>query len=233
MTDNMKFLLVVLFVPIVSIIICFPFDSIRKTYSEQINETETYSSKLGVDTTIYNNPLMGIRFNKFTNWDFFVFYGFEPYCWGIVTPCKVTLHPDYISSPKVAGFQIYAEKHCNCSSLVEETRKHYTVLQNYTSSFYFLNDSKSLIGGNIPAWEIEYKYADGYGLDILAIKNGTSYLINFYADQNSYFMALPEVREMISSIQFIPIRQISAEEIPPYVEGREDLPPKMPSFMPP
>jgi len=233
MAENMKFLVVALFVLTMGTILCLPFDSIQKTYSEQINKTQTHFSNSTVPSTIYNNPLMGVRFSKFNNWDFLVFSGFEPYCWGIDTPCKITLHPDYVSNPGIAGFIIYAEKQCNCSSLLEETRKHYTVLQNSTPSFYFVNDNKTTIGENTSAWEIEYKDADGYNLDTLAIKNGTYYLINFYADRNSFFVALPEVKEMISSIQFIPIRQISAEEIPPYVGDREDLSPKVPSFMAP
>lgn len=103
---------------------CLPFYSIQKTYSQQINEPETRFSKSGVATTLYNNPLMGIRFSKFNSWDFLVFNGFEPYCWEIDTPCKITLNPDYISYPGVAGFIISAEKQCNCSTLLEETRKH-------------------------------------------------------------------------------------------------------------
>lgn len=105
MADNMKFLLVVLFVPIVSIIICSPFDSIRKTYSEQINETETHSSKLGVDATIYNNPLMGIRFNKFTNWDFLSFTDLSHTAGELLHPAKSLFIPTIFLIPKSQDFK--------------------------------------------------------------------------------------------------------------------------------
>ena len=66
-------------------------------------------------------------------------------------------------------------------SLKEFVRFHYANIQNNTL-FSFLNDSKTVMGGNAPAWEIEYKYTDfmettRHILDTLTIANGTYYLL--------------------------------------------------------
>lgn len=188
----------------------------------------------------YNNPLMGIRFNYPDNWNFTIWYGFEEaFCKGNDIGCQLALNPnsEVSSYPNIVGLNIIAtrgptfESHCNCSSLIEFLRWHYNNVQNY-SLVTFLNDSKTVIGGNKPAWNIEYNInwlgEAQHHLDILTIANHTYYRINYYADQDSFYKFLPIAEQMISSLQFIPIRQITDAEIPPYVQ---DFSPKKPSFM--
>ena len=190
--------------------------------------------------TLYNNPLMGIKFSIPLSWNFTAYYGFEKaFCRGVDVDCRLALNPNYelSSYPNVVGLNIEAirgvifEKNCNCSSLKEFVRFHYNHIKNDTG-FSFINDSKTIIGGNTPAWKIEYSNIDlgesRHVLDTLAIENGTYYLINYYADEVSFPKFLPDTKEMISSIRLIPVRQITNEEIPSYVQ---DYSPNEPSFL--
>jgi hypothetical protein len=190
---------------------------------------------------IYDNPLMGIRFNIPESWNFTIWYGFEKaFCWGINIGCQLALNPNLeaMSFGDTVGLNIIAtrgptfESHCNCSSLKEYVRWHYENVQNHSLLFTFLNDSKTTVGGNNPAWIIEYDI-DWLGktqhhLDILTKENQTYYRINYYADQASFSKFMPVVKQIIDSLKFIPVRQITDAEIPPYVQ---DFSPKTPSFM--
>jgi hypothetical protein len=189
----------------------------------------------------YNNPLMGIRFNIPENWNFTLWYGFEKaFCWGTDIGYTVTLNPnlEVRSLEDTAGINIIAtrgpvfESNCNCSSLKEFVRWHYKNVQNYSSLFTFLNDSNKTLVGNKPSWSIEYEKnwlgQTQHTLDVLTVENQTYYQINYYADTESFYKFLPIVKQLINSLQFIPVRQITDAEIPPYVN---DFSPKTPSFM--
>ena len=115
-------------------------------------------------------------------------------------------------------------------SLIDFVRWHYNHIQN-ASMFIFDNDSKTVIARNTPAWQIEYDTGfageSTHNLDIVTISNGTYYTIEYLADSLSFNKFLSVVKQMISSLQFIPVRPITTAEIPPYFH---DYSPKKPSF---
>ena len=140
--------------------------------------------------------------------------------------------------------------------MTEFVRWHYNNIQKELS-FSFTNDSKIILGGNIPAWKIEYNYSalgstfdiktlenrpenkTTNHIDILTIVNGTYYIIAYsgfaYPDpfvpgkDGDFSKFLSVQNDMIRSVHFIPVRQITAAEIPSYVPPT----PKKPSFMQP
>ena len=62
-------------------------------------------------STVYNNPLMGIRFNYPANWNFSVYYGFEEvFCKGASVNCELVFNPNYEfdSYPNIVAFVISA-----------------------------------------------------------------------------------------------------------------------------
>ena len=209
----------------------------------------------------YDNPLLGVKFSYPDSWHFNSgLYGYEPSCSGrdkvpgterYVDPgnmyCSFKLKPDSSYATldiKAIRGQYYDS--CKCNNLTEFAKWHYNNIRS--GLINFINDSKIILSGNIPAWKIEYSssdpvpvttsaYAPFNHTDILAIVNGTYYTISYsgnaepllLSQKSDYSTFLPLANEMINSIQFIPIRPITPSEIPSYVPA----PPKKPSFMQP
>ena len=111
----------------------------------------------------------------------------------------------------------YKIKHdCNCNSLIDFAQYSYNDTLRETTEFnnkiILTNDNQTTIGNNYSAWQIEY-YSSGspdwkhYRIFVKAF-NSFYYDIDYYSQSDrTYTKHLPEVRELLSSVEFLPVQK--------------------------
>jgi hypothetical protein len=111
---------------------------------------------------------------------------------------------------------------CKCDSLIQFVKYMYKKNQNDAGAdFTFINDNQTIVGKKYPAWQYEYSHSIGKNLDILTKVNNTYYAILYLTLGNgSYGKHLPEVKEVIDSIEFLPIQKPVAR-IPSFMNAND------------
>jgi aldose sugar dehydrogenase len=120
---------------------------------------------------------------------------------------------------------------CNCDSLIDFARNSYndTLRANteLDNKIFLINDNQTTIGKNYSARQIEY-YVSGspdwkhYRLFVKAF-NTFYYDIDYYSQSNrTYTKHLPEIRELLSSVEFLPMQKSKSPIFPNQTNGLFD-----------
>ena len=120
---------------------------------------------------------------------------------------------------------------CNCDSLIDFARNSYndTLRANteLDNKIFLINDNQTTIGKNYSARQIEY-YVSGspdwkhYRLFVKAF-NTFYYDIDYYSQSNrTYTKHLPEIKELLSSVEFLPMQKSKTPIFPNQTNGLFD-----------
>jgi hypothetical protein len=185
----------------------------------------SYATSENLET--YSNPQIGVEFKFPLVWeldsDTTTDKNCDPFCQvsfdipsdGLV---PVSLHSYNLNHPSI-------RTECMCNTLEEFVKWAYN-FEPITSTIKFsgevIYDNPVSINNNISGWEMESKF-QGKSLRqsyyFWTLQNDIGYFISYVADEGlQYQKYLPEVKDMIKSLKFIPIEIPPKKNIPSFLQ---------------
>lgn len=185
----------------------------------------SYSINENLET--YSNSQMGLEFKYPSSWEFdadiITDKDCDPFCRVSFDIPSNGLVPVTVDSYNLKHSSIRSE--CLCNTLEEFLKWAYN-REAITSTITFrgevIYDNPISINNNISGWEMESKFP-GKSLRqsyfFWTLQNDIGYYISYIADEGlEYQKYLPEVKDMIKSLKFIPIEIPSKKNIPSFLQ---------------
>lgn len=166
---------------------------INLTYA-QVNETS--------QTQTYENRDMGIRLSYPSDWGKFE----------VIQDCDKDV---CTLGTKGTGFTLallaLSEQACNCNLLTDFVRGQYKISEQKHEDFSFIGDNQTTVGKKYPGWRYEFSFLDSdnanrTSLNVLTTNNQTYLRVNLAYLNDSKANLLPQFKNVIDSIEFLPIQ---------------------------
>lgn len=195
--------------------------------------TEENIKKLNSSLKQYENEIIGIKLKYPSNWYLENNGYIDPTCMQEI--CKIVLYPIEHShdnfeinddnNSRLVGFIISSgstnspnfKEECKCNSFLEFVRSTYVKLFRDIENLSFVNDNQTTIAENISAWQLEFDIKNidsdwnmqkqGKMWTIWTMNDDAFYHVGYVADKESYSKYLPDAKQVVKSIEFIPIEE--------------------------